>query len=129
MCFVVPSSIILRALPDVKDDNGRARHSRSLVGFQRIASAMLRDGGVRNLLEVKSSTKAKPEHETDAAIQTYVVEGAGLRVGKAFVGHLDETYVREGGDYDLDALFALDDVTKLEIIFYIYNNLKIKPKT
>ena len=66
MCFVVPSSIILRALPDVKDDNGRARHSRSLVGFQRIASAMLRDGGVRNLLEVKSSTKAKPEHVTDA---------------------------------------------------------------
>jgi len=27
---------------------------------------MLRDGGVRNLLEVKSSTKAKPEHVTDA---------------------------------------------------------------
>ena len=55
--------MILRASPDVKDDNGRAR---SLVGFQRIASAMLRDGGVRNLLEVKSSTKAKPEHVTDA---------------------------------------------------------------
>jgi len=72
---------------------------------------MFRDGDVWHLVEMKSSTKAKPEHETDAAIQTYVVEGAGLRVGKAFVGHLDKTYVHEGGDYDLDALFALDDVT------------------
>jgi len=70
---------------------------------------MFRDGDVWHLVEMKSSTKAKPAH--DAAIQTYVVEGAGLRVGKAFVGHLDKTHVYQGGDYDLDALFALDDVT------------------
>ena len=78
-------------------------HDDVLVG----ADVMLRDGDVWNLVEVKSSTKAKPEHVTDAAIQTYVVEGAGLTVGKAFVGHLDKTYVYPGGDYDLDALFAL----------------------
>ena len=75
------------------------------------ADVTFRDGGVWNLVEVKSSTKAKPEHVTDAAIQTYVVEGAGLTVGKAFVGHLDKTYVYSGGDYDLNARFALDDVT------------------
>ena len=76
------------------------------------ADVMFRDGDVWNLVEVKSSTKAKPEHVTDAAIQTYVAEGAGLTVGKAFVGHLDKTYVYPGGAYDLDALFALDDVTE-----------------
>jgi len=75
------------------------------------ADVMYRDSDAWNLVEVKSSTKSKPEHVTDAAIQTYVVEGAGLMVGKAFVGHLDTTYVYQGGGYDLDALFALDDVT------------------
>ena len=75
------------------------------------ADVMLRDDDVWNLVEMKSSTKAKPEHVTDPAIQTYVVEGTGLAVGKAFVGHLDKTYVYPGGAYDLNALFALDDVT------------------
>ena len=72
---------------------------------------MFRDGDAWNLVELKSATKAKPEHVTDAAIQTYVVGGTGLTVGKSFVGRLDKTYVYPGGDYDLDALFALDDVT------------------
>ena len=33
-----------------------------------------------DLVEVKSSTQCKPEHVTDAAVQTYVIEGAGLSV-------------------------------------------------
>ena len=76
------------------------------------ADVMLRDGDVWNLVEMKSTVACKPEHVTDAAIQTYVVEGTDLRVGKTFVGHLDKTYVYPGGDYDLDALFALADVTE-----------------
>ena len=75
------------------------------------ADVMYRDGDAWDIVEVKSTTKTKPEHETDAAIQTYVVEGSGLTVRRAFVGHLDKAYVYQGGDYDLGALFALDDVT------------------
>ena len=64
-----------------------------------------------DLYEVKSTTKVKPEHITDAAIQTYVVEGAGLRVRRSCIVHLDNTYVYEGGAYDPSRLFAIEDVT------------------
>ncbi|MHB0979123.1 MAG: DUF2779 domain-containing protein [Thermoleophilia bacterium] len=64
-----------------------------------------------DLVEVKSTSKAKPEHDTDVAIQLYVLEGAGLSVRAAGVLHLDTGYVYGGGAYDLEALFALTDVT------------------
>lgn len=75
------------------------------------ADVMTRAGAAWDLTEVKSSTQCKPEHITDAAVQTYVVEGAGLSVRNVRVMHLDRTYIYEGGAYDLMRLFALDDVT------------------
>lgn len=63
------------------------------------------------LIEVKSSTQVKPEYITDAAIQTYVVRGAGLPVGGAYLMHLNRDYVYQGGAYDLEQLFVLDDIT------------------
>jgi predicted RecB family nuclease len=67
---------------------------------------------VFDLYEVKSTTKLKPEHVTDAAIQTYVVEGVGLRIRRSNIVHLDTTYVYEGGDYDPSRLFLVEDVTE-----------------
>jgi len=67
--------------------------------------------GAWDLFEVKSSASLKPEHITDAAVQTYVVEGAGLRVRRAHIVHLDTSYVWEGGAYDLTRLFRIEDVT------------------
>jgi hypothetical protein len=64
-----------------------------------------------NLVEVKASTRLKPEHITDVAIQTYVALGSGLPVAGAYLMHLNNEYVYEGGDYDLDELFVLEDVT------------------
>lgn len=75
------------------------------------ADVMKRDGAAWDLVEVKSSTQCKPEHVTDAAVQTYVVEGAGLSVRGVHIMHLDRTYIYEGGAYDLAGLFALVDVT------------------
>lgn len=63
------------------------------------------------LIEVKSSTQSKPEHITDAAIQTYVARGAGLAVTRARLLHLNKEYVYPGGPYDLEKLFILDDLT------------------
>jgi hypothetical protein len=65
-----------------------------------------------DLYEVKSTTKLKPEHITDAAVQTYVVEGAGVRVRRAYIVHLDNSYVWDGGEYDPAGLFAVEDVTE-----------------
>ncbi|MHB9150773.1 MAG: DUF2779 domain-containing protein [Thermoleophilia bacterium] len=71
-----------------------------------------RPDGRWDLVEIKSTGKAKPEHVTDVAIQLYVLEGAGLTVGAAGVLHLDTGYVYPGGAYDLERLFSLVDVTE-----------------
>ena len=64
-----------------------------------------------DLIEVKSSTSLKDVHIPDVAIQTHVVEGCGLPVGRAYLMRIDNGYVYQGGDHDLEGLFALDDVT------------------
>lgn len=74
-----------------------------------------RDGGW-HLVEVKSSTKAKPEHDRDLATQLWVAQGAGLPVTGASIRHLDRSFVlKRSGDYAglfadtprIDALAAL----------------------
>ncbi len=72
---------------------------------------MVRRGDAWDIIEVKSSTDLKPEHVTDAAIQTHVVRGAGARVDRVFLLHLNRDYVFPGGDYDLDSLFVQRDIT------------------
>ena len=67
--------------------------------------------GRYDLIEVKSSTGVKAEYLTDAGVQTYVLEGAGLPVARTYVMHLNNAYVYRGGDYDLGELFSLVDVT------------------
>jgi hypothetical protein len=62
-------------------------------------------------VEVKSSTSVKDEHIPDVAIQLHVLAGSGVPIRRAFLLHIDNTYVYEGGPYDLDRLFRLDDIT------------------
>ena len=73
--------------------------------------ALVKVGEGWYLYEVKSSGSLKPEHVTDAAVQTYVVEGCGIPVRRSHIVHLDTSYVYQGGDYDLTRLFAVEDVT------------------
>ena len=68
-------------------------------------------GGDFDLVEVKSSTRVHDQYIPDVAIQLYVVEGAGIRIRRAYLLHIDSDYVYEGGTYDLDRLFRLEDVT------------------
>jgi hypothetical protein len=73
---------------------------------------LVRSGDSWDLYEVKSTASLKPEHVTDAAIQTYVVEGSGLRVRRSHIVHLNTSYIFEGGEYDLERLFTIEDVTQ-----------------
>ncbi len=59
------------------------------------------------LIEVKSSTRVKPEHIPDAAIQVYVLRQAGLPVRSAELMHLN----RECVFPDLSNLFTREEVT------------------
>lgn len=67
--------------------------------------------GEWDLIEVKSGTKVKPENVTDIAVQLWVLEGAGLRIRRAYLMHLNRDYVYPGGDYDVRELFSPEDVT------------------
>ena len=83
--------------------------------FQRVrtrADVLNRTGWQAfDLIEVKSTTRAKDEHIPDVAIQMHVIEGAGTPIGRAYLMHVNTTYVYQGGDHDLDRLFSLRDVT------------------
>lgn len=68
--------------------------------------------GLWDFYEVKSATSLKSQFVTDAAIQTYVLEGAGLQVRRASVIHIDSSYVFDGNSHDPAKLFAVSDVTE-----------------
>ena len=62
------------------------------------------------MLEVKSTSKLKDEHYPDVAIQKYVLEGCGLKLSEAGLMHLNRDYVYDGNAYDLQQLFATNDL-------------------
>lgn len=66
--------------------------------------------GTYNLIEIKTSTKAKPEHEYDLAFQLLVLEKAGLRIREIAVMHANKEYVRLG-EVNAFQLVAKTDVT------------------
>jgi hypothetical protein len=74
------------------------------------ADILIRRRDTWRLIEVKSSTKVRPHHVTDAALQTWVVRGAGLDVECVEIAHVDKTFVYPG-DHDYGGLFAHADVT------------------
>jgi len=80
--------------------------------FARVDILVAAGDGGWDLYEVKSSSTLKPEHITDAAVQAWTVEGAGLAVRRIHVVHLNKTYVWPGGEYDLGELFTIEDVTR-----------------
>jgi len=67
--------------------------------------------GAYSLIEVKSSNSLKDEYVFDAAIQYYVVKGAGIAVDRVCIARLNKNYVYPGGDYNLQQLFVVDDIT------------------
>lgn len=64
-----------------------------------------------DIIEVKSSTKAKEEHLYDLAFQKHVLEKSGLKINNLAVIHLNNQYVRQGM-IEPEKLFTKTDVTK-----------------
>jgi hypothetical protein len=63
-----------------------------------------------DLIEIKSSTSAKPEHILDLAFQMVVLQKCGYSVRNVFVIHVNNQYVRSGA-IDAKAITATTDVT------------------
>ena len=64
-----------------------------------------------DLFEIKSSTKAKPEHELDLAYQMVVLEACGFTVRAISVIHVNNKYVRSGV-VDPSKLTKITDITE-----------------
>ncbi|UVT14377.1 MAG: DUF2779 domain-containing protein [Nitrospira sp.] len=64
------------------------------------------------LIEVKSSTRVKEVHLDDLSVQSYVVQGAGVKLEAVGLMHIDTRYLYKGGEIDLRALFAIEDVSE-----------------
>jgi predicted RecB family nuclease len=70
------------------------------------------DGLTRwRLIEVKASTKAKETHLDDVAIQYYVAREAGLPVVETGVLHVNNHYIYEDGEPDVEQLFTWRNLT------------------
>ena len=69
------------------------------------------EDGSWNLVEVKSSTSVKEVYYPDVAIQYYVLEGCGLQINRAGILHINNQYVYDGRDLDLQSLFSFADLT------------------
>ncbi len=69
------------------------------------------EDGSWNMVEVKSSTSVKDVYYPDVAVQYYVLEGCGLKISGAGILHIDNQYVYDGQNLDLDSLFSFEDLT------------------
>ena len=64
-----------------------------------------------DLIEIKSSTKAKPEHEYDLAFQLAVLEERGIKIRNVAIIHANSEYVRKG-EIDPEKLTVKRDITE-----------------
>ncbi|MFH1601665.1 MAG: DUF2779 domain-containing protein [Candidatus Shapirobacteria bacterium] len=69
------------------------------------------EGNTFDLIEIKSSTRAKPEHNYDLAFQAIVLEKSGLKIRNIFVIHANKEYSRNG-DIESEKLTIKTDVTE-----------------
>ncbi len=77
-----------------------------------------------DLIEIKASTKAKPEHEYDLAFQLLTLQKAGLNIRNIEVAHVNRDYIRQGTidpegitgrTYVTEAVIGLLDLTEEQL--------------
>ncbi len=71
---------------------------------------LLPDGDSWRIIEVKASTRLKPEHVSDCAIQAWVHLNAGVPLSRITLAHIDRQFTY-AGDGDYHGLLIENDVT------------------
>ena len=66
--------------------------------------------GSWDMIEVKSTTEVKDEHYPDAAIQKYILEGAGLKIKRVWLMHINNQFIKDGPIRPID-FFTKEDIT------------------
>ncbi|HTY13328.1 MAG TPA: DUF2779 domain-containing protein [Candidatus Omnitrophota bacterium] len=67
--------------------------------------------GAWDLTEVKSASGMKSEYYDDVAFQKYTYTGAGVKIGKCYLMHLNREYLKRG-EIEPDKLFVREDITE-----------------
>ncbi|MFA5185732.1 MAG: DUF2779 domain-containing protein [Patescibacteria group bacterium] len=67
-------------------------------------------GGKWDLHEVKMATEVKEDYLYDVAFQKLCFEAAGIPIGKTFLAHINNKYVRQG-EVEVDKLFTEEDIS------------------
>jgi len=65
-----------------------------------------------NLVEVKSSTSVKDVYKPDLGIQYYILKGLGIEISAAGILHINNGYVYDGNQIDLNQFFYFSDFTE-----------------
>jgi CRISPR/Cas system-associated exonuclease Cas4 (RecB family) len=81
------------------------------AGVRVVADVLVHGESGWRLIEVKSTTGAKPEHAWDVAVQACVLRQTGLELEEAALLHLNRGYVRQG-ELDYQALFSETSLLK-----------------
>ncbi|HEY5627130.1 MAG TPA: DUF2779 domain-containing protein [Nitrospira sp.] len=91
------------------------QHEGVLVRADILKRVTTEDSGrtAWRLIEVKSSTRVKDVHLADLAVQSQVLLGAGLPLVGTDLMRINTSYLYEGGDVDLEKLFAMEDLTDI----------------
>jgi hypothetical protein len=69
------------------------------------------EGGLWDIVEVKSSTSVKEENLQDVAFQKFCLEKQGLIIHKCYLAFINNQYVRQG-EIDPTQFFTLQDITE-----------------
>jgi len=75
------------------------------------ADVMIPEGDAWHVIEVKSGASVKDVNKFDAAIQLWVLRGAGLSIKTISLAYIDNQFEYQG-DGDYDALIKKEDVTE-----------------
>jgi predicted RecB family nuclease len=71
-----------------------------------------RRDGLWRLIEVKSTTAVKEQHEDDIGIQYRVVTRCGVDLATACLGHINRNYIYSGGEIDPRRFFRIRNLTR-----------------
>lgn len=80
-------------------------------GIRVLPDIIVLENGEINMYEVKGSLNVSPTYILDAALQYYVLNGAGFTPSHTFILHVNKNYVYPGGEIRPEDFFVFDDIT------------------
>lgn len=81
------------------------------AGVFAMADILVKNGDTWDIYEVKASTNVKSYHRDDASVQWFALSKV-LKLGRAFIVHINSNYVRQGS-LDKEQLFTITDITEV----------------